>query len=360
MVFNSKVLRCRSRRKQSKRFENTTSTDNVEVSPNSAADAKACCTQTETPFQVAVTMARDRDICVYAVKHHYPPIDSCIEDFPPVGRVSLVIQPESRNEYLETSSAESSNSSALRDMHISARLMEEFMVLAGDNTSQNLETCGVLGAFLKNGTFYVTTLIIPKQETTAHSVCRSCTKWQCQALNEEEIHAILDGESLFPAGWIHNIRHSLMLANKLSTTLYSDFVSDYWVPFAIIVENINDASLSDMLPIVNRFAHAIPLPGFGTSCYQRLLRLSWLQLIPQGKGFLLTFKDLYIMKALNYGIFRLTNPGGIAILKECKESGFHSHPDTSDGSPLFECCSNIYINHNLRLEIIDLRSSSPR
>lgn len=99
-------------------FENTTSTDNVEVSPNSAADAKACCTQTETPFQVAVTMARDRDICVYAVKHHYPPIDSCIEDFPPVGRVSLVIQPESRNEYLETSSAESSNSSALRDMHI--------------------------------------------------------------------------------------------------------------------------------------------------------------------------------------------------------------------------------------------------
>lgn len=26
--------------------------------------------------------------------------------------------------------------------------MEEFMVLAGDNTSQNLETCGVLGAFL--------------------------------------------------------------------------------------------------------------------------------------------------------------------------------------------------------------------
>lgn len=131
---------------------------------------------------------------------------------------------------------------------------------------------------------------------------------------------------------------------------------------------VSDASLSDMLPIVNRFAHAIPLPGFGTlvvilfsrqklqlyyfyagcfqqikncllpyhlfaiakarrcsaasiivaslevdvascqelsahligfcmyfhichrSCYQRLLRLSWLQLIPQGKGFLLTLR----------------------------------------------------------------------
>ncbi|XP_020098588.1 AMSH-like ubiquitin thioesterase 2 isoform X2 [Ananas comosus] len=295
MVFNSKVLRCRSRRKQSKRFENTTSTDNVEVSPNSAADAKACCTQTETPFQVAVTMARDRDICVYAVKHHYPPIDSCIEDFPPVGRVSLVIQPESRNEYLETSSAESSNSSALRDMHISARLMEEFMVLAGDNTSQNLETCGVLGAFLKNGTFYVTTLIIPKQETTAHS---------CQALNEEEIHAILDGESLFPAGWIHT--HPSQTCFLSSIDLHTQYPYQVMLPEAVAI---------------------VMAPTDSTR---------------------------------NYGIFRLTNPGGIAILKECKESGFHSHPDTSDGSPLFECCSNIYINHNLRLEIIDLRSSSPR
>nr|CAD1834241.1 unnamed protein product [Ananas comosus var. bracteatus] len=286
MVFKSKVLRCRSRRKQSQRFENTTSMDNVEVSPNSAADAKACCTQTETPFQVAVTMARDRDICVYAVKHHYPPIDSCIEDFPPVGRVSLVIQPESRNEYLETSSAESSNSSALRDMHISARLMEEFMVLAGDNTSQNLETCGFLVLSLR----------------MEHSI--SCTKWQCQALNEEEIHAILDGESLSPAGWIHT--HPSQTCFLSSIDLHTQYPYQVMLPEAVAI---------------------VMAPTDSTR---------------------------------NYGIFRLTNPGGIAILKECKESGFHSHPDTSDGSPLFECCSNIYINHNLRLEIIDLRSSSPR
>ncbi|URE05831.1 hypothetical protein MUK42_20968 [Musa troglodytarum] len=58
------------------------------------------------------------------------------------------------------------------------------------------------------------------------------------------------------------------------------------------------------------------------------------------------------------GIFRLTNPGGINVLKECKESGFHPHPSTSDGSPIYESCSNIYENPNLRFEIIDLRSSS--
>ncbi|XP_073151645.1 AMSH-like ubiquitin thioesterase 2 isoform X2 [Henckelia pumila] len=58
---------------------------------------------------------------------------------------------------------------------MSARLMEDFLDLASDNTSKNLETCGVLGAFLESGTFYVTNLIIPKQESTSNS---------CQTVNE--------------------------------------------------------------------------------------------------------------------------------------------------------------------------------
>jgi len=98
------------------------------------------------------------------------------------------------DEQARASVGQSSTSSNLHDMQISVRLTEEFMELAKENTSSNLETCGILGASFRDGTYFVTMLIIPKQEGTAHS---------CQAVNEEEIHAVLSEQSLYPAGWIH-------------------------------------------------------------------------------------------------------------------------------------------------------------
>jgi hypothetical protein len=46
----------------------------------------------------------------------------------------------------------------------------------------------------KKGTFYVSTLIIPKQEATSDS---------CQTVNEEEIFDTQDQRGLFQLGWIH-------------------------------------------------------------------------------------------------------------------------------------------------------------
>ncbi|KAF1872816.1 hypothetical protein Lal_00015908 [Lupinus albus] len=88
----------------------------------------------------------------------------------------------------------SSSSKTIRDVHISMRLMEDFLDLAKENTEKDLETCGILGAFLEKGTLYMTTLIIPKQESASSS---------CQATNEEEVFTILNQRSLFPVGWIH-------------------------------------------------------------------------------------------------------------------------------------------------------------
>jgi STAM-binding protein len=73
-------------------------------------------------------------------------------------------------------------------------MMDEFMQMAKANTLRNLETCGVLAGSLKKGTFYVSTLIIPKQEATSDS---------CQTLNEEEIFDSQDKRGLFQLGWIH-------------------------------------------------------------------------------------------------------------------------------------------------------------
>ncbi|CAA3023235.1 AMSH-like ubiquitin thioesterase 1 [Olea europaea subsp. europaea] len=79
-------------------------------------------------------------------------------------------------------------------LHISTQLMECFMKLAKSNTDKNLETCGVLAGSLRNRTFSITALIIPKQESTSDS---------CQTTNEEEIFEVQDNQSLFPLGWIH-------------------------------------------------------------------------------------------------------------------------------------------------------------
>lgn len=83
--------------------------------------------------------------------------------------------------------------------------------------------------FQKNRRFYVTALIIPKQESTSDSVSESPLYYslrkkgslhaslegfpgkysdqilseQCQTTNEEEIFEVQDKQSLFPLGWIH-------------------------------------------------------------------------------------------------------------------------------------------------------------
>ncbi|ONI30471.1 hypothetical protein PRUPE_1G253200 [Prunus persica] len=183
------------------------------------------------------------------------------------------------------SSNQSTSSTVLRDVHISANLMEDFLGLAKDNTEKDLETCGTLGAFLKNGTFYVTTLIIPKQECTSNS---------CQATNDEEVFSIQNEQSLFPT-------HPSQKCFMSSVDLHTHYSCQVMIPeaFAVVMAP-TDTSRS-------------------------------------------------------YGIFRLSDPGGMSVLKECQEQGFHPHKETTDGSPIYEHCSNVYTNSNLRFEIFDLR-----
>ncbi|GKB65780.1 AMSH-like ubiquitin thioesterase 2 isoform X1 [Tanacetum coccineum] len=106
----------------------------------------------------------------------------------------------------------------------STQLLDGFLDLAKDNTSKDLETCGVLGAFLKEGTYYVTTLIIPKQDSTSNS---------CQAVNEEEIFAIQNEGSLFPVGWIHT--HPSQSCFMSSVDLHTQYSYQVMVPEAVAI-----------------------------------------------------------------------------------------------------------------------------
>ncbi|KAL4586927.1 hypothetical protein LXL04_011575 [Taraxacum kok-saghyz] len=228
----------------------------------------------------------------FKVTHSYPSsVISCIHNPPhDDAEVSRITSSSSQNRHPKCAVNESTTSNVLKDVHISTQLLDGFLDLAKDNTSKDLETCGVLGAFLKEGTYYVTTLIIPKQESTSST---------CQAVNEEEIFAIQNEQSLFPVGWIHT--HPSQSCFMSSVDLHTQHSYQVMVPEAVaIVMAPTDTSRS-------------------------------------------------------YGYFRISEPDGMKIVRECHETGFHTHTQSVDGTPIYEDCSNIYLNPNLRLEICDLR-----
>ncbi|KAL5552885.1 hypothetical protein UlMin_040286 [Ulmus minor] len=214
-------------------------------------------------------------IKVQRVTYSFPsPIISCTESVPQGAHISH-LEVANQEDGSSNPSEGASPSNVLRDVHVSARLMEDFLELAKDNTEKDLETCGILGAFL---------------ESTSSS---------CLALNDEEIFTIQNEQSLFPVGWIHT--HPSQSCFMSSVDLHTQYSYQMMVPeaFAIVMAP-TDTSRS-------------------------------------------------------YGIFRLSDPGGMNVLKECQERGFHPHNETADGSSIYENFNKVYTNSNLRFEIFDLR-----
>jgi STAM-binding protein len=56
-----------------------------------------------------------------------------------------------------------------------------------------------------------------------------------------------------------------------------------------------------------------------------------------------------------HGIFQLTDPCGIGVIRDCQETGFHPHEEPLDGTPIYEHCSHVYMNPNVKFEMVDLR-----
>lgn len=178
-----------------------------------------------------------------------------------------------------------------KHLHISTKMMDEFMRMAKANTSRNLETCGVLAGSLKKGIFYVCTLIIPKQESTSDS---------CQTVNEEEIFDCQDKRGLFQLGWIHT--HPSQSCFMSSIDLHTHYSYQIMLPEAIAIV---------MAPTDN---------------------------------------------SRTYGIFRLSDPGGVKTIQQCQRRGFHPHEDPPGGGPIYEHCNHVYMNPKLQFDVLDLRA----
>uniref|UniRef100_A0A3N7FQS5 MPN domain-containing protein n=1 Tax=Populus trichocarpa TaxID=3694 RepID=A0A3N7FQS5_POPTR len=83
------------------------------------------------------------------------------------------------------------------------------------------------------------------------------------------------------------------------------------------------------------------------SCFMSSIDLhthfSYQAMVPEAFAIVMAPTD----QSRSYGIFRLSDPGGMSVLKECEESGFHPHGEPADGSPIYEHCANVFTNTNL-------------
>ena len=67
--------------------------------------------------------------------------------------------------------------------------------------------------------------------------------------------------------------------------------------------------------------------------------------------------DLFTILHRTHGIFHLSDPSGVSVIRNCQERGFHPHEEPPDGNPIYEHCSHVLMNENLKFDVIDLRSS---
>uniref|UniRef100_A0A2P2MGA5 MPN domain-containing protein n=1 Tax=Rhizophora mucronata TaxID=61149 RepID=A0A2P2MGA5_RHIMU len=135
------------------------------------------------------------------------------------------------------------SSSSYQHVHVPVSLMQDFLRLARANTEKNLETCGVLAGLLKNRAFHITTLIVPKQESTSDS---------CQTLNEEEIFEVQDKLSLFPLGWIHThpSQTCFMSSVDLHTHYSYQVMMEYWFYIIFLLVLVCHCQLDNTFDIV--------------------------------------------------------------------------------------------------------------
>lgn len=181
----------------------------------------------------------------------------------------------------------------IRDVHLSASLMKEFLRYADVNTRRGIETCGILAGQLSpdDARFTITCLIVPKQEGTTDTV---------QALAEEEIFEVQDSRALYPLGWIHTHPTQSCFLSSVDVHTHCGYQTMLDEAVAIV-----------MAPSQQRH---------------------------------------------QMGVFRLTTPGGLSLIQQCPLRGFHAHPPTSTGQPLYEECNNVYLNERIGYEVIDLRT----
>ncbi|XP_017874112.1 PREDICTED: STAM-binding protein-like A [Drosophila arizonae] len=174
---------------------------------------------------------------------------------------------------------------SLRCVNVPGDTMDVFLKLAHANTSNNIETCGVLAGHLAHNELYITHIIAPQQQGTPDS---------CNTMHEEQIFDVQDQMQLITLGWIHT--HPSQTAFLSSVDLHTHCSYQMMMPEAIAI---------------------VCAPKYNTT-----------------------------------GFFLLTPQYGLDYIAQCRQSGFHPHPNDP---PLFMDAQHIKIDAQTKIKVIDLR-----
>ncbi|KAG0647229.1 Suppressor of ste12 [Hyphodiscus hymeniophilus] len=101
---------------------------------------------------------------------------------------------KSSNSFTFRPSAYLENGKPLRTVFLPPDLRQKFLQLAGANTRNNLETCGMLCGTLISNALFISRLVIPEQESTSDT---------CETINESAFFDYCAAEDLMVLGWIH-------------------------------------------------------------------------------------------------------------------------------------------------------------
>lgn len=206
-----------------------------------------------------------------APPHHYQPVPPLI--------------PPSRPHNDSSLGGALYGSHRLRTVVVPAALLGRFLRLAADNTTRNIETCGILAGILERNQLKITHVIVPKQSGTPDS---------CSTNNEEEIFHYQDQHNLITLGWIHT--HPTQTAFLSSVDLH-------------------------------------------TQCSYQLMMAEAIAIVCAPK-----YNET--------GYFALTPDYGMQFIANCRQSGFHPHPNDP---PLFHNVSHINVDDAAPIEMVDLR-----
>ncbi|XP_064549478.1 STAM-binding protein-like A [Drosophila montana] len=174
---------------------------------------------------------------------------------------------------------------SLRTVNVPGDTMEVFLKLARANTSNNIETCGVLAGHLAHNQLYITHIITPQQHGTPDS---------CNTMHEEQIFDVQDQMQLITLGWIHT--HPSQTAFLSSVDLHTHCSYQMMMPEAIAI---------------------VCAPKYNTT-----------------------------------GFFILTPHYGLDYIAQCRQTGFHPHPNDP---PLFMDAQHIKMDDQAKIKVIDLR-----
>ena len=231
-----------------------------------------------------------------------------------------------------------------RAVHFSPHVLREFMRLAARNTRRGIETCAVLAGKMSQGAFFVTLMVVPKQEGTQNS---------CNTLNEEEIFEVQDKHELFSLGWIHTHPTQTCFMSSIDVHTHCAYQTMLPEAIAVVMAPTDPKRKCGVFQLTVR-------SNRGTRARVALTGPACTRARPRARSAQRTGTDPRARHALSRACDQIARahsqePDGLKAIQRCPHRGFHTHPPLPSGRPLYDDAVHVMLDDRVKFSCMDLR-----